>query len=128
MALMEGLPALSAVPGVDEPTRSLFLHRPADRDLHIAHLPPRRIRTSDQKSVCIGGGCSRHRTRLRIAIPCLTGKLTGNFVDSGSSQPFWRPIDPKVQMVTAGFPVRRNRELFWRNRECFGSEQGKLGL
>src|SRR5262249_13336605 len=44
--------------------------------------------------------------------------------DSGSLQPFSRPIDPQLQMVTVGYPVRRNREAFWRNREAFGSEQG----
>ncbi len=49
-ALMKRLAALRAAPGVDEPARRVVLHRAADRDFHIARLPPRNVRTSDQKS------------------------------------------------------------------------------
>src|ERR1700722_6590574 len=51
MTLMEGLSTLRPVPGGHEPTRSFFLHRATDCDLHIIHLLPRKVRTSDQKSV-----------------------------------------------------------------------------
>jgi hypothetical protein len=54
----------------------------------------------------------------------LTGKLTGNFVDSGSLARFSRQIGKPIQLLAAKFPRKRNRE-FWRpNREFFWSQQG----
>jgi hypothetical protein len=50
VALVEGLAAFGAVLSIDEPTRRLVPHRAADGDFHVAHLPPRKVRTSDQKS------------------------------------------------------------------------------
>ncbi len=50
VALAEGFAVLGAVPGIDEPARRFLFHRAADRHFHIAHLPPRKVRTSDQKS------------------------------------------------------------------------------
>src|SRR5580704_911618 len=45
-ALAEGFAALGAMPGIDEATRRLFLHRTADGDFDVAHLPPRRASAS----------------------------------------------------------------------------------
>ena len=48
--LAKNLSALGAMPSVHKPAPRLFLHAAADSDLHIAHLAPRKVRTSDQKS------------------------------------------------------------------------------
>src|SRR5947207_9001194 len=50
MAFMKNLSALSSVPGINDPARRIVRHRSADSDFHVAHLPPRNICTSDQKS------------------------------------------------------------------------------
>ncbi len=41
----------------------------------------------------------------------LTGKLTGNFVDSGPPLRFSRPIGQRIQSLAAKFPTQRNREF-----------------
>jgi hypothetical protein len=50
MAFMEGFSALGAMPGVDELAGGFVFKRAANRDFHIAHWTPRKLRTSDQKS------------------------------------------------------------------------------
>jgi hypothetical protein len=40
----------------------------------------------------------------------LTGKLTGNFADSGTPPRILRPISDEIQQLTAKFPTQRNRE------------------
>jgi hypothetical protein len=54
----------------------------------------------------------------------LTGKLTGNFAESGPPLPFRRPVSAWIQWLPAEFPTERNREflntyqgIFSRNRE-----------
>jgi hypothetical protein len=47
---MEGIAALGAVPRIHELARCLVFHRAADCNFHNAHLSPRKLRTSDQKS------------------------------------------------------------------------------
>jgi hypothetical protein len=42
---------------------------------------------------------------------CLTGKLTGNFADSGTPPRILRPISEAIQQLTAKFPTQRNREF-----------------
>jgi hypothetical protein len=58
-----------------------------------------------------GGGCSPDRTSLPTPNSLLTGKLTGNFADSGSLQRFWRPVSERIQWLPAKFPTQRNREF-----------------
>jgi len=41
----------------------------------------------------------------------LTGKLTGNFVDSGPLARFSRPIGKRIQWFAAKFPTQGNREF-----------------
>jgi hypothetical protein len=41
----------------------------------------------------------------------LTGKLTGNFVDSGHPVRFSRPVGERIQWLAAKFPTQRNREF-----------------
>jgi hypothetical protein len=41
----------------------------------------------------------------------LTGKLTGNFADSGSQGDFSRPVGQSIQRLAAKFPTQRNREF-----------------
>jgi len=53
----------------------------------------------------------------------ITGKLTGNFANSGPPARFWRPIGERIQWLAAKFPTQRNREFFWRNRELFSQNR-----
>ena len=57
---------------------------------------------------------------LRIAVRCelvsapnslLTGKLTGNFANSGPQQRFPHLINELIQSLAAKFPTQRNREF-----------------
>src|SRR5262249_2720294 len=41
----------------------------------------------------------------------LTGKLTGNFAESGPLLRFRRPINEPIQRLAAKFPTQRNREF-----------------
>ena len=50
MALLENLAAFGPAPCIYEAVRGFVFHRAADRDLHVAHLLPRKFRMSDQKS------------------------------------------------------------------------------
>ena len=50
-------------------------------------------------------------TAALAALPLLTGKLTGNFVDSGPLHDFPRPIGKRIQWLAAKFPTQRNREF-----------------
>src|SRR5207302_11181218 len=43
--------------------------------------------------------------------PGITGKLTGNFIDSGPLARFSRPIGEQIQWLAAKFPTQRNREF-----------------
>src|SRR5215510_3218317 len=47
----------------------------------------------------------------------LTGKLTGNFAESGPLLRFRRPINEPIQRLAAKFPTQHNREFFRDNRE-----------
>jgi hypothetical protein len=55
-----------------------------------------------------------------VSVPnsLLTGKLTGNFVDSSLLLRFWRPVGEQIQCLAAKFPTQWNRELFRRSSEC----------
>src|SRR5262249_10888376 len=55
----------------------------------------------------------------------LTGKLTGNFIDSGPLARFSRPIGKQIQWLAAKFPrQRKGTGNFWRaNREFFGANR-----
>src|SRR5262249_30235020 len=62
----------------------------------------------------------------------LTGKLTGNFANSGPQQRFSHLISELIQRLAAKFPTQRNREFLQPNREFFRdnrefnrAEQGK---
>ena len=54
----------------------------------------------------------------------LTGKLTGNFGESGLARRFSRAVCQLIQWFEAKFPRQRNREFFEHNREFLGKEQG----
>lgn len=54
----------------------------------------------------------------------LTGKLTGNFADSGLSQYFWRLAGQQIQSLAAKFPTQRNREFPDAYQGRFSEEQG----
>ena len=41
----------------------------------------------------------------------LTGKLTGNFAESGRARRFSRPLEQQIQCLTEQFPAQRNREF-----------------
>ena len=41
----------------------------------------------------------------------LTGKLTGNFAESGQPLRFWRPIGERIQWLADKFPTQTNREF-----------------
>src|SRR5262249_13183336 len=41
----------------------------------------------------------------------LTGKLTGNFANSGPQQRFPHLINEQIQRLAAKFPTQRNREI-----------------
>jgi hypothetical protein len=56
-----------------------------------------------------GGGCSPDRTGLQLKFP--TGKLTGNFADSGPLQRFSRLIIELIQWLADKFPTQANREF-----------------
>ena len=47
----------------------------------------------------------------------LTGKLTGNFAESGLARRFSRAVCQLIQWFAAKFPRQRNREFFEHNRE-----------
>src|ERR1700730_7992130 len=53
----------------------------------------------------------------------LTGKLTGNFTDSGPLRQFRRLFAQQLQKVAAKFPKQWNREIFLRNRELFAKNR-----
>ncbi len=53
----------------------------------------------------------------------LTGKITGNFVDSGHLLRFLRAVGERIQWFGAKFPTQWNREFISRNRECFGENR-----
>jgi hypothetical protein len=50
MVLAKDIAPLGAMPRIDKATRRSVFNRAAYRDFDIAHPPPRRVRTSDQKS------------------------------------------------------------------------------
>src|SRR5260370_40412942 len=58
----------------------------------------------------------------------LTGKITGNFAESGHPSQFSCPINPRIQPLTAEFPAQSNREFlnaYQGNLDCTpGGEQG----
>src|SRR5258708_25219649 len=43
--------------------------------------------------------------------PGITGKITGNFAESGHPSQFSCPINPRIQPLTAEFPAQSNREF-----------------
>ena len=47
----------------------------------------------------------------------LTGKLTGNFAESGLARRFSRADSQLIQWFAAKFPMQRNRKFFEHNRE-----------
>ena len=49
----------------------------------------------------------------------LTGKLTGNFANSGPQQRFPHLINEPIQRLAAKFPTQRNRNFCSHNREFF---------
>jgi hypothetical protein len=47
-----------------------------------------------------------------MKIPVLTGKLTGNFADSGICLQDWLPFNQRLQWLAVKFPTPKNREFF----------------
>jgi hypothetical protein len=56
-------------------------------------------------SAALGSNPSQHPNSL------ITGKITGNFAESGHPRPFSCPISARIQCLTAEFPTQRNREF-----------------
>jgi hypothetical protein len=54
----------------------------------------------------------------------ITGKITGNFAESGLPMRFSNLIHERIQELAAKFPTQRNREFFCWNREEKSFEQG----
>ena len=52
----------------------------------------------------------------------LTGKLTGNFVESARSTRFLGLIAEQIQILSATFPTKQNREFQRRNRKFYQSK------
>jgi hypothetical protein len=59
-------------------------------------------------------------------ISLLTGKLTGNFAESGPLLRFWRPIMSEFNGFQPEFPTQRNREFANAYQGIFSEEQGNL--
>src|SRR6266478_2871299 len=53
----------------------------------------------------------------------LTGKITGNFAESGYPPRFSCLINARIQWLTAEFPAQRIREFFSKNRENLVKQQ-----
>jgi hypothetical protein len=53
----------------------------------------------------------------------LTGKITGNFADSGPRSRFWRLVSQQTQSLAVKFPTQRNRDFFRRNRELISKNR-----
>jgi hypothetical protein len=53
----------------------------------------------------------------------LTGKITGNFADSGLNPQFWWRVSWRIQSLKAKFPAKRNREFFRRIRELISKNR-----
>jgi hypothetical protein len=53
----------------------------------------------------------------------LTGKITGNFADSGLNPQFWWRVSQRIQPLKAKFPAKRNREFFQRIRELISKNR-----
>ena len=73
MSLVKFFAAFTAMPGVNEPTRSVLLDCAADRDFHAAHFSPRNVRTSDQKSIhrLFDGAETISQSRCRLEMPVI---------------------------------------------------------
>jgi hypothetical protein len=56
-----------------------------------------------------GGRGSHNRTGLCHQNSLLTGKLTGNFADSGVVPQVWLPCDQQLQWLAVTFPIQKNR-------------------
>jgi hypothetical protein len=56
----------------------------------------------------------------------LTGKLTGNFAESGDPSQFSRPIKARIQSLTAEFPTQPNREFLNAYQGISLVKQGNL--
>jgi hypothetical protein len=60
--------------------------------------------------------------------PCpdslLTGKFTGNFVESVYRGEFQRLVVQQIQCVGVKFPTQRNREFFWKEQGIYWRQQG----
>jgi hypothetical protein len=56
---------------------------------------------------------SLHQYSLR------TGKLTGNFADSGGSLQIWLRLNHHLQWLAVKFPTQKNREFFKANRKIY---------
>src|SRR6266436_3761275 len=54
----------------------------------------------------------------------LTGKLTGNFVDSGPLPRFRRPVGKRIQWLAEQFPTQRNRQFLEALQGIILEEQG----
>jgi hypothetical protein len=54
----------------------------------------------------------------------LTGKLTGNFAESGLLLQFQPPVSELIQRLAAKFPTQRNREFLDAYQGKFFEEQG----
>ena len=70
-----------------------------------------------------GGGCSRHRTRLRPQFPA-NREINREFCKSGLARRFSRADSQLIQWFAAKFPMQRNREFFEHNREFSAKKQG----
>jgi hypothetical protein len=52
----------------------------------------------------------------------ITGKITGNFVDSGFFWQFWRPVSERIQWLADKFPTQTEQGNFCSNNREFSSK------
>jgi hypothetical protein len=57
----------------------------------------------------------------------VTGKLTGNFAESGSFRRFRYPVNEQIQSLAAKFPTQPSREFLETEQGILDKEQGILG-
>jgi hypothetical protein len=54
----------------------------------------------------------------------LTGKITGNFADSGLNPQFWWRVSWRIQSLKAKFPAKREQGIFPADEGINFKEQG----
>src|SRR6266436_4187785 len=90
--------------------------RECRRFSHTLEITPQRPHWLADDAVSIG--------LVSTANSLLTGKLTGNFVDSGPLPRFLRPVGERIQWLAEKFPTQRNREFLEALQGIILEEQG----